>query len=228
VLRVRGLRAYRGGREILRGVDLDVGRREVLVVFGPNGAGKSALLSTIMGVGGFRVEGTIAFEGEDITRLPPHERARRGIALAYQFPPEIEGVRVSELAKTVAGRFGGSSVIDVGPLAERELFVDMSGGEKKLVEAYITSLMNPRLVMLDEPDSGLDIDNVGVLARQINEWIAGGVSVILVTHTGRILDYIDRADRAAVIVGGRVVHQGSAYEVYETVAGRGYDAFRCG
>lgn len=227
MLRVRGLRAYKGGKEILRGVDLHVKRGEVLVIFGPNGAGKSTLLFSIMGVGGFRVEGTITFDGKDVTHTSPHERARMGIALLYQFPPEIEGVRVSELARIVAERFKGSSAIDVGALADRELFVNMSGGEKKLVEAYITSLMNPRLVMLDEPDSGLDMDNVGILARQINEWIAKGVSIILVTHTGKILDYMDRADRAAVIMGGKVVYQGDVDEVYNTIVGRGYNAFKC-
>ncbi len=226
MLSVKGLTVGRE-REILRDVAFSVRDGEVLVIFGPNGAGKSTLLKAIMGVGDFWVKGEIYWNGENITDLSPDERAKRGIALMYQFPPEIEEIKVNELASILSSKFGGSSVLDVGKLAERALFVHMSGGERKIVEAYLTALLSPKLVMLDEPDSGLDIENVGNVAKQINAWIDEGASILLVTHTGAILDYIDRVDRAMVLMHGRIFCEGDVDEVYENIVRRGYNGLQC-
>ncbi len=225
MLLVEGLTAGKE-REILKDITLSVEKGEVVAIFGPNGAGKSTLLKAIMGVGGFWVKGKIYWKGEDITGLPPNDRAKRGIALMYQFPPEIEGVKVKELASILSAKFSGHPVLDVGRLAERELFVHMSGGERKIVEAYLTALLNPKLILLDEPDSGLDIENVGKVAEQINAWIAEGASILLVTHTGAILDYIDRVDRAIVLMNGRIFCEGDVDEVYDTIVRRGYSGLQ--
>jgi len=226
VLMVRNLRAGKEGRGILKGVDLNVRDGEVLVIFGPNGAGKSTLLSCIMGVGGFNVEGGIFYNGQRIDHLPAYERARMGIALMYQFPPEVEGVRVSDLVNILKEKFGGDSTIPGERFYERQLFVGMSGGEKKILEAYITALMRPKLVMLDEPDSGVDIENVGLLAHQINEWIKKGVTVMIVTHTGAILNYISRADRAVALVDGKIRCEGSVKDVYRKIFEGGYSGLQ--
>ncbi len=221
-LSIRNLWAKKDGKQILKKIDLDVQRGEVLVIFGPNGAGKSTLLKAIMGVGGFKVSGKIIFEGKNVTQLPPFQRARMGIALAYQFPPEIEGVKVSELEELLAKRFGGRPTLELKVLRERELFVGMSGGERKLVELYITSFQNPKLIMLDEPDSGVDIENVERVAGQINRWIDEGRTIMLVTHSGAILDYLKRTDRAIVMRDGKIVCEGDVDEVFERLRREGY------
>ncbi len=232
MLEVRGLRVVVSGSEVVRGVDLRVGRGEVHVIMGPNAAGKSSLLAAIAGLRRYKVvSGKVLFEGRDVTYLPPDERARLGIALAHQIPPVIKGVRVRDVVTALVRKYGvgnsGSlaSLLRVGELMDRYLFLGFSGGERKRLELYLTSLQRPKLAMLDEPDSGVDVDSLSSIAEAIAELVRLGSSVLLVTHTGYILERLSKlcdVDYAHVMVRGRIVYSGLADEVVPLIMKHGY------
>jgi len=232
VLEVRGLRVVVGGVEVVKGVDLGVGRGEVHVIMGPNAAGKSSLLAAIAGLRKYRVvSGKVLFEGRDVTHLPLDERARLGIALAHQIPPVIKGVRVRDLVTALIRKYGvgnsGSlaSLLRVGELMDRYLFLGFSGGERKRLELYLASLQRPKLAMLDEPDSGVDVDSLSSIAEAIAELVRSGSSVLLVTHTGYVLEKLSKLcgiDYAHVMVRGRIVYSGLADEVVPLIMKHGY------
>ncbi len=208
-MQITGLRAEKNGKEILRGVDLEV-KRGTHVILGPNGAGKSTLLRVIAGVGDYKVSGSIRWMGEEITGLPPHERAKRGIALAWQFPPELEGVRVEDLE----GYIGEIEVPE--EFRGRPLFVDFSGGERKILELLISLALRPKLLMVDEPDSGVDARNIRKIGEVLERCRA---TKIIVTHTMKVLDYLS-VDRAYLLENGRIVMRGGLEEVRERYEGR--------
>ncbi len=234
MLKVVGLHARVGGREILQGVDLEVSDNEVHVLLGPNGAGKSTLLSAIMGLPWVEVtQGKIIFNGEDVTKLAPEERAKKGIAISYQFPPKISGLKLRELAASIAQRFGTNGELEelakklnLEYLLDRELNVGFSGGEMKRAELYLTLLQAPKIALLDEPDSGVDVENLQLIASGIQELVDRGSSVIVVTHTGIILKYLKRTDVAHVLVSGKIVCSGKPEEVVEKVLREGFEACR--
>jgi len=240
-LSVERLRVRVAGREILRGVDLEVDYGEVHAVMGPNGSGKSTLAYTIMGREGYEViEGDIRLDGESILGLPPHERALRGLFLAFQEPPSIHGVRFSTfLIAAVNKRLGASDLSrladprklgvmykllgEVGlprEVLSRELYVGFSGGEKKRAEIMQALLLEPRVVILDEPDSGLDVDGVRMVARVIERLRDEGKAVLLITHYARLFNHVE-PDRVTVLVNGRVAARGGA-ELARLVEEKGY------
>ena len=226
LLRVEDLHVRVSGREVLRGVDLEVGPGEVHVLMGPNGSGKSTLLRTIMGLRGYEViRGGVYFEGEPLDGLSPTERALRGIAMLYQNPPRV-GVKLGYLVRKMVEKYGGDSGIaervGILHLLDRELHRGFSGGESKRVELALTVLQRPKLALLDEPDSGVDVDSLRVIASVINDLISRGVAVLLVTHTGGIASHLAGVDRAHVMVGGRIVCSGGFDEVFERVMSSGY------
>jgi len=228
-LELRDLVVSVEGTTVLKGVSLAIPPGELHVIMGPNGSGKSTLLASIMGLPHVRIEsGKIIFEGRDITNLPPYERARLGIALAYQNPPEIKGVKLRDIAKFMLEKYSCedsallSKMLRVDALLNRDLFVGFSGGEKKRAELFLSLLQSPKLAMLDEPDSGVDIESADNIARVIDLLIRKGGSVILVTHTGLITSRLSRIDRVHILIDGRIAYTGSPDEVLPVVFKFGY------
>ncbi|MEM4428442.1 MAG: ATP-binding cassette domain-containing protein [Acidilobaceae archaeon] len=216
-------------RVVVRNVYLDVSCGEVHVILGPNGAGKTSLLSAIMGLPRVRVcGGTIIFGGEDISGVPAYERARRGIALAHQFVPVIRGVKVANIVKHIIERYGGGGyenildILDVKHLMGRYLFHGFSGGERRRLELYLTLLQRPKLALLDEPDSGVDVDSLKLIAEAVNYAVRSwSTSMILVTHSGAILDKLYEVTRTHIMIGGQIVYSRDL-EATRVVLSRGY------
>jgi Fe-S cluster assembly ATP-binding protein len=239
-LAVHGLRVGVSGREVLTGVDLVVRSGEVHAVMGPNGSGKSTLAHVLMGRPGYQVlGGTVTLDGEDLLALPAWRRARLGLFLAPQYPTEIPGVRLQEMlaeALTVAGREPDSGpeesstekaaaeAVRVGlttKLLDRALNVDLSGGERKRSETLQMAVLRPYIAILDELDSGLDVDGLRDVARRVrdgvDEW---GLGVVAITHYRRILSVI-RPDAIHVLVRGRIAASGGP-ELAEELERTGY------
>ena len=232
LLEVKDLEVEVSGKRVLRGVDLKIGEGEVHVIMGPNATGKSTLLASIMGLRRYRiVNGRIIFMGKDITDKPSYERAKMGIALSHQIPPSIKGLKVKDLVSAMLSKYHCNDetllakILMVDYLMDRYLFVGFSGGERKRLELYLTLLQQPRLAMLDEPDSGVDIDSVDKIASAIKILSDRGTSVLLVTHTGHILSKLSEKHRIDVVhlmVNGRIVFSGIADEVIAMVFKYGY------
>ena len=222
--------ALEDGTEIVKGVDLDVDLNEVHAIMGPNGSGKSTLSYAIMGHPAYEItEGRILFDGEDISELGADERAQRGLFLAFQYPHAIPGVTVTNFLRTAinAVRKARKGESDPMPIPEfrKELLAQMdrlkvsrelasryindgfSGGEKKRVEILQMAMLKPRIAVLDETDSGLDIDALRVVAGGVKELVGPEMGALVITHYQRILDYIT-PDHVHVFVGGRIVESG--------------------
>ncbi|HTX63251.1 MAG TPA: Fe-S cluster assembly ATPase SufC [Acidimicrobiales bacterium] len=239
LLEVEGLHASAGGREVVRGVDLRVGSGEVHVVMGPNGSGKSTLAHALMGRPGTTVtSGSVRVDGAELVGLPSWRRARAGLFLALQQPIEVPGVLVeTALDEALAGADRGQAVevstrlrneaAAIGfdeRFLRRPLNVDLSGGERKRNEVAQLGVLRPKFAVLDEIDSGLDVDAVRAVAQRIeratSEW---GLGVLAVTHFHRLLREL-RADRVHVLVEGRIVATGGA-ELAEQLEHTGYRAY---
>ena len=234
-----------GGRPepILKGLDLAVGAGEVHAIMGPNGSGKSTLAATLMGSPEYVVSaGTITFQGDDVTDWPADERAKAGMFLAFQYPQEIPGVSVIQfLRQALSARKGiDLSVLELRVAAmewmqrlgmdssfvDRYLNEGFSGGEKKRNEIMQLAILEPRLAILDETDSGLDIDALRIVAKGIHEVRADrpDMGVVLITHYQRLLDEL-APDHVHVLMDGRIVTSGGM-EIAETLERDGYEAYR--
>ncbi len=229
MLIVKGLEVCVGDKCVVKDLDLSVGSNELHVIIGPNGSGKSTLLAAIMGLSRFKIsKGSIFFEGFDITNVPSYERAKLGIALAHQNPPSIRGVKFSEVVKSLIKRCGcsdytiTSKMLRIDEFMQRDLFVGFSGGERKRAELYLVMLQNPKLALLDEPDSGVDIESLNLIADAINLLIKRGSSAVLVTHSGNILSRLNRIDRVHLMLKGSIVYSGLADEVIPLIFKHGF------
>ncbi len=241
LLDVRGLCAGAQDKEILHGVDLSVGAGETHVLMGPNGAGKSTLGHVIMGDPAYEVTGgSVHFNGEDVTELGPDKRSLAGIFLSYQAPVEVPGVPLTTFLRTICDKRPELSMTNkefrtrVRELAkqldmdrsylDRELNVGFSGGEKKKVEMLQLLLLQPRLAILDETDSGLDVDALGVVSRGIEAYreTCDG-ALLVITHNTRILERLD-VDRTHVMVKGSLVAEGDASMIADIDA-HGFERF---
>ena len=235
---ISGLRAEVGGREILQGVDLVIRSGEVHAVMGPNGAGKSTLSNVIMGHPGYRVTGgSILLDGEDMLALPTWRRAQAGLFLGMQYPIEVPGVSLADaLSEAVVAAGGDPSTVSSRITAEaervhfdpkfltRSLNVDLSGGEKKRNETVQLGVLRPKFAVLDEIDSGLDVDALRDVARRIEAATDEfGVGVLAITHYTRLLDEL-RPDRTHVLSRGRIVQSGGP-ELAEQLEHTGYAAW---
>jgi len=229
MLEIKDLHVSIDDKIIVKGLDLNVGEGEIHVIMGPNGSGKSTLLSTIMGLPRYRVvKGRIVFNGVDITDKPCYERAKLGIALAHQSPPGIRGVKLRDIASAILKMYGCSDCVtlskalNIEHLLDRDMFVGFSGGEKKRVELYLVMLQSPKLALLDEPDSGVDVESIESMARVVEYMVMRGTSIVIVTHTGMITNKLSRIDRVHILMDGRIVYTGYPDEVLPIIMKFGY------
>lgn len=237
-LEIIDLHASVGGIQILRGVNLEIRRGESLALLGPNGHGKSTLLGLIMGNPRFHLDsGKIVLDGEDISALSPDERSKRGLFLAMQNPSEIPGLNSADFLKAMmnAHREKKMSLLEfyrsmnvayekMGipfEMSKRNLNEGFSGGEKKRNEILQMLLLNPSFAMLDEIDSGLDVDAINVVAKAINEEAAKGTSFLIVSHYARLYNLL-KPTRAAIMVNGRIAVDGDP-TLIERVDHEGYE-----
>lgn len=228
-------------RDIVRGLNLTVAQGEVHAIMGPNASGKSTLAHAIMGKPGYEVtRGRLLLDGEDITHMPTDERARRGLFLAMQYPVEIPGVNVANFLRTAYNQVKGRNVtalefrmllrkrmqlLEIEPsFADRYLNQGFSGGEKKRNEVLQMAVLEPRIAVLDETDSGLDIDALKAVANGINSLAGPEMGILLITHYQRILDYIE-PQFVHVMADGRIVKSGGK-ELASELERTGYEAFR--
>jgi Fe-S cluster assembly ATP-binding protein len=236
-LEVRGLHVEVEGKEILKGIDLVVPQDEVHAIMGPNGSGKSTLANAIMGRPGYVVtQGQVLFRGQDMTGLTPDKRAREGLFLAFQYPTEIPGVSVVNFLRSAYNAIKGEqtsalafrkrlkekmTLLDVeDAMVNRYVNQGFSGGEKKKNEVLQLAVLEPDIAVLDETDSGLDIDSLKAVAGGVKQLIGPDLGVLLITHYQRILNYIT-PDRIHVMIGGRIVLSGGPELAHELEA-KGY------
>lgn len=232
---ITGLTARVGGKEILRGIDLEIRPGEVHAVMGPNGAGKSTLSHIIMGRPGYEVTaGSVTLDGVDLLSLPTWQRAQTGLFLAMQYPTEVPGVSlVDMLANSALATTADMDELDRRLRAEadrigfdhqflsRPLNVDLSGGEKKRNETLQLGVVQPRYAILDELDSGLDIDGLRLVARRVEAATEeDGVGILVITHYSRLLHEL-KPDRVHVLAGGRIARSGGP-ELAEQLEASGY------
>ena len=236
MLEVEELTVKVGNKQILHDVSLSVDIGETLVLFGPNGGGKSTLLMTVMGFPRYKVtHGRILFKGEDVTRLPVDERSRRGMGLLFQRPPVVRGVKMRDMIRAcLHGRENGATIEQLAQKAnmvehlDREVNYGFSGGEVKRSELMQLIAQQPEFVMLDEPDSGVDLVNISLVGDMINQLLerdrmrSRTSSGLIITHTGHILDYV-QADRACVLLNGGIWCRGNPKEILASIKINGYE-----
>lgn len=242
MLKINNLHASVEDKEILKGLNLEVKAGEIHAIMGPNGAGKSTLSSVIAGKEEYEVtQGEIVFEGEEIGELAPEERAHKGIFLSFQYPVEIPGVSVTNFVKTAINETRKARGQEEMPAKEmlqllrekselleidrkflsRSLNEGFSGGEKKRNEVFQMAVLNPKLAILDEADSGLDIDALRIVANGVNKLKSDDNAVIIITHYQRLLEYIV-PDFVHVLMDGKIVKTGGK-ELALELEERGYD-----
>lgn len=244
LLEIKNLHATVGGKEILKGIDLSIGEGEIHAVMGPNGAGKSTLGAVLTGRPGYEVtEGTVLFRGQDLLTMAPEERAWAGLFLSFQYPIEIPGVTITAFLKAAVNakrKAAGEeemktsdflklmkekmAFVQMKPeFAKREVNVGFSGGEKKRNEIFQMALLDPTLSILDETDSGLDVDALKIVADGVNALRSPEKSAIIVTHYHKLLEYV-QPDFVHVLKAGRIVKTGGR-ELIDAIESKGFDQF---
>jgi Fe-S cluster assembly ATP-binding protein len=241
MLKIEDLHVEIDGQEIIKGLDLEVGQGEIHAIMGPNGSGKSTLANVLMGHPRYEVTGgSVTFEGEDVFELEPDERAKMGMFLAFQYPSEVPGVSVANFLRTAVNSVREEEIspmemyrliqekmgiMQMDPkFAERYLNEGFSGGEKKRNEILQMLMLEPRLAIMDETDSGLDIDALQVVAKGVNELRGPDFSAVIITHYQRILRYIE-PDHVHVMLDGRIVTSGGK-ELALDLEDKGYEWVR--
>ena len=228
MLKVQNLTVAIGEKEILKDISLEIEKGEVVILFGPNGCGKTTLLKTIMGFSGPEVRsGEITFKDKVLNGLPTEERVKLGIGLMYQHPPKIRGVKLQQMAQYLSKdkekALELTTKLSLQDHLTRDVNVDFSGGEMKRSELFQVILQDPELLLLDEPESGVDIENIGVMGGVLNAYLKEkGKSALIITHTGFILDYV-QAKRGCVLLDGKFWCVGDPKEMFQAIKESGYD-----
>ncbi len=242
-LQIKDLHVEVEGKEILKGVDLAVSKSEVVALMGPNGAGKSSLGYALLGHPAYKItKGQIIFNGEDITKMPTNERARKGLFLSFQYPSEVPGVSMANFLRTaVNARRDKNNPVPIGEFVKqlketmnmlkidesfmhRYLNEGFSGGEKKRAEILQMAMLKPQMAILDETDSGLDVDSLKVVAEGINSMMNPELGVLLITHYQRILNYV-KPNKVYVMMNGKVAASGGA-DLVNQIESKGYESIR--
>ncbi len=233
MLEFNGVSVAVGGKTVVEGVDLAICAGELHVLMGPNGSGKSSLLAAAMGLAPYQVTGgDIRFDGQSILSLGTDERARLGMGLAFQRPPALQGVSYGAFAKAIGAEDAlgrEAEALDLAAFGDRELNVGFSGGETKRSEVLKLILQRPRMLMFDEPESGVDLEHVAVVGRAVQGAVSGSDADghrragLVITHTGLILDHVDTA-KGHIMSQGRIVHSGDARTLFKHIQTHGYRA----
>ena len=230
MLKIENLKTSIGEVEILKGVDLEIKPGELHAVMGPNGSGKSTLCHVVMGNEVYKSEGSIFIDEEEISKKQQNERSEMGVFQSFQYPVGLPGVTLLEFSKIINPDLSDDEITSlaesfkVKEFLDREVNVDLSGGEKKRCELFQLALKNPKVALLDEIDSGLDIDAIKSVSSLINENRDSETSYILVTHYSRILKYLE-VDRVHIVVQGNVIKSGGQ-ELIEEVDSNGYTQYQ--
>jgi Fe-S cluster assembly ATP-binding protein len=226
ILEIKNLKVKVGNGIVLNGVSLSLKKGEIHAIFGPNGSGKTSLISSIIGIPSYKIiEGRITFDGKDITRLPIYERAKLGIFCAFQNPPSIRGLKVKDFIKLFTD--DEKNVLEFSGLnsnfLEREVNVGFSGGERKKFEVAQIFALKPKLLLLDEIDSGVDVESLKFIGKKLAEYIQKNkIPVLLVTHHGEILNYL-KPSKASVMLNGEIVCSGNYKKIWKTIREKGYE-----
>lgn len=241
MLEIKNLHVKTADKEIVKGLDLQIGENQIHAIMGPNGSGKSTLASTLMGHPGYEVtEGEVLFLDENLLELEADERAAKGLFLSFQYPSEVEGVNISSYLRMIYNKSHGTKV---SPVKFREILKEkmeildikeefinrylndgFSGGEKKRMEMLQMLILEPKLAILDETDSGLDVDALKVVSKAVNFLVENQkMSVILITHYTRILNYI-KPEFVHVLKDGRIIKDGGE-ELAHEIESQGYKAY---
>jgi Fe-S cluster assembly ATP-binding protein len=241
LLKIENLKTQIEGKEILKGLNIEIGKGKVHAIMGPNGAGKSTLANTLMGHPKYEVtDGEMIFEGEVINELKANERAKKGLFLSFQYPEEIPGVTVENFLRTAKIAVTGKPLKVMAfkkalkekmellemkeEYAQRYLNQGFSGGEKKKNEILQMAILEPKLAILDETDSGLDVDAIRIVAQGVNALKSSENSILIITHHNRILDYL-KPDFVHIMVDGKIVKTGD-FSLAKEIEVNGYEAFK--
>ena len=228
MLEIKGLTASINNKDILKGLNISIKPGELHAIMGPNGSGKSTLANVLSGKNGYKISGDLKYKGEDLEEIPIEERAQKGIFLAFQYPTEIPGVNTNNFLKTSLNKVKkarGEKELDTlsflklvkeksselgmdEKMLSRQLNVGFSGGEKKKNEILQMKILEPNLIILDETDSGLDIDALKIVANGVNSYRDKNKSFLVITHYQRLLDYIN-PDFVHVLTDGRIIKSGN-------------------
>ncbi|MFH1441468.1 MAG: ATP-binding cassette domain-containing protein [Candidatus Omnitrophota bacterium] len=228
MLEINNLTVEASGKIILKNITFDIKEGDIAILFGPNGSGKSTLIKAIMGFSGYKIkDGEIIYRGKKINNLAIEERVKLGIGIMYQHPPKIRGVKLHQIAEFLSEDQekikSMSEKLSLINHLERDVNLDFSGGEMKRSELFQITLQNPELLLLDEPESGVDLENISIMGDVLNEYLKqGGKSAFIITHTGYILDYI-KAKRGCVMIDGRLWCVGDPKEMFENIRKDGYE-----
>jgi len=230
VLEVKKLSVRADKHLILKDVDLSVGEKDIIVLFGPNGSGKSTLVKAILGLSGFQVlKGDILFDGKSIKQLSVSDRVGLGIGIMFQHPPKIHGVKLLQIAeylekdKTRIKELARE--LRVEDFLGRDVNLDLSGGEIKRAELFQILLQKPKLLMIDEPESGVDIENISVMGNALNRYLQlSGCGCLVITHTGYILEYV-KAKKGCAMLDGSICCYEEPEKIFRTIQRYGYE--RC-
>lgn len=250
MLVINDLHVSIGDKQVLKGIDLTINEGETFILFGPNGSGKTTLLMSLMGFGNYTVDqGSITFKGEDITHAPIYERARLGIGMSFQRPPTIHGLKTKHLVK-MCGQGNDVAVerlaksVNFEEFLERDINSGFSGGEIKRSELLQLMAQNPDLVLFDEPESGVDLENMQLIGATARNLLDGNINPnpaaslkeqqfshrtagLIITHTGYILEYVN-ADRGQVMYDGRLCCQARPRDILDHIQKYGYqECVRC-
>ena len=234
MLQVKNLYVNVGDKEVLHDINLQIDDGETHVLLGPNGSGKTTLLMTLMGYSNYTVtKGSIAYNGEDVTNMHANERAKRGIGMLFQRPPTISGLKLGKML-TAISRTKQENITEMAKsvhmdkFLERDINKGFSGGEIKRSEVLQLMIQNPDFVMLDEPESGVDLENISLIGTTIGSLLEKDKhranrkkSGLVITHTGYILDYLD-ADKGHVMCDGQIRCHGNPREILKDIKQRGY------
>jgi len=239
ILEVKNLSVEINKRKTLEAINIEIEKGQIYVLFGPNGSGKTSLLMAIMGFPGYKVkEGNIFFDGNDITRKTVDERARLGIGMGFQLPQDIRGVKLIDVLKICAGKKSNEELspeektlvekFDLTYLLDRDVNLDFSGGEKKRAEILQLLLMKPKLLLLDEPDSGVDLESLRLIGEEIQKYVEKNkASALVITHQGYVLEYL-KAERACVLLDSTIHCHNKPEVILEDIRRRGYrECVRC-